>query len=88
MCLSVDEWRSRFPSGTASERQQFAHELVGHVTTLHEAGKLTADFLQIAVGSLGQAVELDGLFTAMATEALKCLEAQAIRVSPGQAVLA
>lgn len=74
MCLSVEEWRSRFPRCDESENRQFAHELVLHLTRLHEAGTLTADFLQVAFGALGKAVELDGLFREKVIDAMKCLE--------------
>ena len=78
MCLSVDEWRSQFPSSADSEQRQFAHDLVAHITDLHEAGKLTADFLHIAVRSLDQSVRLEGDFLASAMKALKCLEVQGL----------
>lgn len=82
VCFSVQAWRSRFPIGEGLAHQQFAHDLVWHITLLHEAGRLTADFLQLAVGSLGKSLELDAEFRAMVVDALKCLEARAAGLAP------
>ena len=79
MCLSVDEWRSRFPRCEESEGRQFAHELVLHLTRLHEAGTLTADFLQVAFTALSKAVELDSLFRKTVINAMKCLETHVVQ---------
>lgn len=56
----------------------FAHDLVLHVTRLHEANTLTADFLQLAIAALGKSIQLDATFISMVADALRCLEARAL----------